>query len=152
MKQRPVSWVLRGEWKVTAWSWEQWQGRPEGANDTRDFLIISHYIKVPLFYVCGRESWCLAVREGRKLKIFEKKELKRIFALRREEATWKWRKLLSGELHNLYWYVIKVKWMRLEGCRAHGWNSYGIFVLKSERNTHVVRYWDEDSPFGCCSV
>jgi hypothetical protein len=62
-------------------------GKPESGNDTRAFLIISHYMRVSLFCQYGCETWSLALREKLKLKIFENKVLTRIFAPKREKVT-----------------------------------------------------------------
>jgi hypothetical protein len=42
------------------------------------------------------------LREGHKLRVFEKTVLRRIFGPMRKEVTEGWRKLHSGDLHNLY--------------------------------------------------
>jgi hypothetical protein len=50
----------------------------------------------------GCETWTLTLREEHRLRVFEKRVLRRIFGPMREEVTGEWRKLHSGELHNLY--------------------------------------------------
>jgi hypothetical protein len=50
----------------------------------------------------GCETWSLTLREEHRLRVFENRVLRRIFGPKRDEATGEWRKLLSGELHNLY--------------------------------------------------
>jgi hypothetical protein len=44
----------------------------------------------------------LTLREEHRLKVFEKRVLRRIFGPKRDEVTGEWRKLHSGELHNLF--------------------------------------------------
>jgi hypothetical protein len=44
----------------------------------------------------------LILREKYKLRVFEKRVLRRIFGLKREEVTGDWRKLHNEVLHNLY--------------------------------------------------
>jgi hypothetical protein len=44
----------------------------------------------------------LILREGPGLKVFEKRALRRIFGLKRDEMARRWRKLHNEELHNLY--------------------------------------------------
>ena len=51
-------------------------------------------------YEC--ETWSLILREERKLRVFEKKVLRRIFGPRREEVTREWRRLHNEELNDLY--------------------------------------------------
>jgi hypothetical protein len=56
-------------------------------------------IILPVLYGCG--TWSLTLREEHRLRVFENRVL-RIFGPRRDEVTGEWRKLHSGELHNLY--------------------------------------------------
>jgi hypothetical protein len=51
-------------------------------------------------YVC--ESWSLALREERRLRVFENRVLRRVFGPR-----WEWRKLHNEELNDLY-YSLKI--------------------------------------------
>jgi hypothetical protein len=41
-------------------------------------------------------------RQKNRLRVFENRVPRRIFGPKRDEVTVKWRKLHSGELHNLY--------------------------------------------------
>jgi hypothetical protein len=50
----------------------------------------------------GWIPWALAVREERRLRVFENKVLRRIFGPKRDEVTGGWRKLHNEELRNLY--------------------------------------------------
>jgi hypothetical protein len=50
----------------------------------------------------GSETWCLTLREENRLRVFEKRVLKRIFGPKRDELTGEWRKLHSEELRILY--------------------------------------------------
>jgi hypothetical protein len=50
----------------------------------------------------GCETWCLALRESHRLRVFENKVLRRIFGPKRDHVTVEWRKLHNEELHNLY--------------------------------------------------
>ena len=50
----------------------------------------------------GCETWSLALREERKLRVFENMVLRRIFGSRRDEVTGKWRRLHNEELSDLY--------------------------------------------------
>jgi hypothetical protein len=44
----------------------------------------------------------LSLREGHRLRVFENRVLRRIFGPKRYDVMGEWRKLHSGELHNLY--------------------------------------------------
>jgi hypothetical protein len=50
----------------------------------------------------GCETWSLTLREEHRLKVFEKRVLRRIFGPKRDEVTGGWRKLHNEKLHNLY--------------------------------------------------
>jgi hypothetical protein len=50
----------------------------------------------------GCETRPLTLREEHRLRVFEKRVLRRIFGPKRNEVTGEWRKLHSEELHNLY--------------------------------------------------
>ena len=50
----------------------------------------------------GCETWSLTLREERRLRMFENRELRRIFGPRRDEVTEEWRKLYNEELNDLY--------------------------------------------------
>jgi hypothetical protein len=49
----------------------------------------------------GCETWSLTLREVHRLRVFEKRVLRRIFGPKREEDG-SWRKLHNDELHSLY--------------------------------------------------
>jgi hypothetical protein len=44
----------------------------------------------------------VALREERRLRVFENRVLRRIYGRKRDEVTGGWRKLHEEELHNLY--------------------------------------------------
>jgi hypothetical protein len=48
------------------------------------------------------EIWSLTLREKRRLRVFENRELMRIFGPKRDEVTREWRKLYNEELNDLY--------------------------------------------------
>jgi hypothetical protein len=50
----------------------------------------------------GCETWSLTLREEHRLRVFEKRVLRRIFGPKRAQVTRGWRKLHNEELHNLY--------------------------------------------------
>jgi len=56
---------------------------------------------VPLvLYGCG--TWFATYKEERRLMVSENRVLRRIFGTKRDEVTWKWRKLHNEELNDLY--------------------------------------------------
>jgi len=68
----------------------------------------------------GCETWSLTLWEERKLRMFEKKVLRRIIGPRRDEVTGEWRRLHKEELNDLYCSpnivrVIKSRKMRWAG-------------------------------------
>jgi len=52
--------------------------------------------------VYGCETWSLALRKERRLRVFENLVLRRMFGPKRDEVTGEWRKLHNEELDNLY--------------------------------------------------
>jgi hypothetical protein len=88
----------------------------------------------------GCETWSLTLREEHKLRVFEKRMLRRIFGPKRDEVTGEWRKMHSGELHNLYSSPdiirqINSRRMRWAGHltrMGEGRNVYGVLVGKPE--------------------
>jgi hypothetical protein len=85
-------------------------------------IKIYRTIILPLvFYGC--ETWSLTLREEHRLRVFEKRVLRRIFGPKRDEVTREWRKL-HEELNDLYFSpntvrVIKSRSMRWAGHVAH---------------------------------
>jgi hypothetical protein len=49
------------------------------------------------------ETWSPTLMEERRLRVFVKRVLRRIFGPRRDEVTGDWRKLHNEELNVLYW-------------------------------------------------
>jgi hypothetical protein len=72
--------------------------------------LLSRNVKVKIYktiivpiVLCGCETWSLTLREEHRLRVFENRVLRRIFGPKRDEVMGEWRKLLSEELHNLYY-------------------------------------------------
>ena len=89
----------------------------------------------------GCETWSLTLREERKLRVFEKMVLRRIFEPRRDEVTGEWRKLHNGDLNDLYSspnnvWVIKsrrMKWAEHVALMREERVVYRVLVGKPER-------------------
>jgi hypothetical protein len=50
----------------------------------------------------GCETWSVTLRKEQRLRVFENRVLRRIFGLKRDEATGEWRRLHNKELNDLY--------------------------------------------------
>jgi hypothetical protein len=73
------------------------------------FRLLSRNLKVEIYkttilpvVLYGCETWSVTLREVYRLRVFENRVRRRIFGPKRDEVTGQWRKLHSGELHNLY--------------------------------------------------
>jgi len=80
----------------------------------------------------GCETWSLTLREEKKLRVFKKKVLRRIFGPRRDEVTADWRRLHNEELNDLYSSlnivrVIKSRRMRWARHVAHMGEERGVY-------------------------
>jgi len=71
--------------------------------------LLSKYLKIKIYrtlilpvVLYGCTTWSLTLREERKLKVFEKMVVRRIFGPRRDEVTGEWRRLHKEELNDLY--------------------------------------------------
>jgi hypothetical protein len=52
--------------------------------------------------LCGCNTWSLILREGRRLRVFENRVLRRIFGPKRDEIIGEWRKLHNEDLNDLH--------------------------------------------------
>jgi hypothetical protein len=69
---------------------------------SRNLKVKIHKTIILPVVLYGCETWSLTLREEHKLRVFENRVLRRIFGPKWDEVTGYWRKLHSGELHNLY--------------------------------------------------
>jgi hypothetical protein len=95
----------------------------------------------------GCETWFLTFREEHRPRVFENRVLRRIFGPKRDKVMGEWRKLHSGELHNLYSSPdiirqIKSRNMRWAGYVARmgeGRNVFRVLVGKPEGKRPLER-------------
>jgi hypothetical protein len=100
--------------------------------------LISKNLKIKIYktvilsvVLYGCETWSLTFREEHKLRVFENRELRRIFGPKRE-VDGPWRKLHNDELHNLcsspnMVRVIKSRKMRWVGHVALMGEGRGVY-------------------------
>jgi hypothetical protein len=69
---------------------------------SKNVKIIIHKAIILLVILYGCETWSLTLKEEHKLRVFEKRELMRLFGLKSDEVTGEWRILHNKELHDLY--------------------------------------------------
>jgi hypothetical protein len=94
------------------------------------------YNTIILHVWCGCETWSVTLREGRRLRVFENRVLRRIFGHKREELAEGWKILHNVELQNLYTSQSIMRMMNSRNMRWAGHiarrgvmrNSYKIFV------------------------
>ena len=65
------------------------------------FVNLYRTIILPVVFY-GYETWSLILREEHRLRVFEKRVLRRIFGPRRDGVRGEWRKLHNEELNDLY--------------------------------------------------
>jgi hypothetical protein len=95
----------------------------------------------------GFQTWSVTLREEHRLRVFGNRVLRGIFGPKRGEITGDWRKLHSGELHNLYSSPdiirqIKSRRMRWAGHVARmgeGRNLYRVLFGKPEGKRSLGR-------------
>ena len=95
----------------------------------------------------GCETWSLTLREERRLRVFENRELRKVFVPKRDEVTGERRKLHNEELNHLYSLpsivrVVKSRRMRWAGHVARMGEDRGVqsvLVGKPERKRPLGR-------------
>jgi hypothetical protein len=94
------------------------------------------------------------LREEHRLRVLENRVLRRIFGPKRDEVTGEWRKLHSGELHNLYSSLDiirriksrRIRWGRHVTRMGEGRNLIRVLVGKPEGKRPLERprrRWDD---------
>jgi hypothetical protein len=87
------------------------------------------------FVLHGCETWSLTLRQERRLRVFEKRVLRRIFGPKSDEVTGEWRKLHYGELHNLYSSPDIIRQIKSRRVR---WAGYLACIGKSRKLYRVL--------------
>ena len=72
------------------------------ASVPKSLKIKAHKTIILPVVLYGCETCSLTTREERRLRVSEKRVLKRIFGHRRDEVTGVWRKLQNEEINDLY--------------------------------------------------
>jgi hypothetical protein len=93
------------------------------------------------------ETWSLTLREEHKLRVCEKRVLRRISGSKRDEVMGNWRKLHNEELHNLYSSpgIIRmtksrrIRWAGIVARMGDKRNAYRILVRKPKGKSSLVR-------------
>ena len=80
----------------------------------------------------GCETWSLTLREERRLRVFENRVLRRVFAPKRDEVTGEWRKLHNEELSDLYSLP---NILRVVKSRRMGWAGHVACMGRGEECT-----------------
>jgi hypothetical protein len=80
----------------------------------------------------GCETWSITERVKHGLRINEKRVLRRILGLTKDEVFGGWRRL-----HEYYYYGEQMRNKEMDGsCSMHGRDAYKILVGKREGNNH----------------
>ena len=73
----------------------------------------------------GCETWSLTLREGRRVRVFENRVVRRIYGPKRDEVTGKWLRVYNEELNNLYSSTNIVRVINREELNGWGISTYG---------------------------
>jgi hypothetical protein len=95
----------------------------------------------------GCETWSITLREEHRLRVLENRVLRGIFGPKGGEVTGEWRKLHSGELHNLYsppdiirqTKSCRLRWAGHVARRGEGRNLNRVSVGKPEGKRPLER-------------
>jgi hypothetical protein len=85
----------------------------------------------------GCETWSLTLREEQRLTVFENRVLRRIFGLKRDEATGEWRRLHNEELNDLYSSPNIIRVIKSRGMR---WAGH-VARMEEERGAYRILVW-----------
>ena len=68
----------------------------------------------------GCETWLLTLRKESRLRLFEKRVLRRLFGPKRDKVKWEWRKLHNEGLTDLYFSPNIFRLIKLEEWDGRG--------------------------------
>jgi hypothetical protein len=80
----------------------------------------------------GCETWSLTLRGEHRLRAFENRVMRRIYGPNRDEVRGDWRRLHSGELHNLYLFQNTITQFKSRRIRWAG----NVARMGAERNLY----------------
>jgi hypothetical protein len=88
----------------------------------------------------GFNTWSLALRKERRLRVFENRMLRRVFGPKRDDVIGEWRKLHKKELNDLYstqntirvFKPRRMRWTRHVVCTGERGGVYRVLVGKPE--------------------
>jgi hypothetical protein len=115
--------------------------------------LLSKNVKVRIYktiilpvVLYGCETCSLTVREEHKLRLFEKRVLRRLFGPKRDGVTGGWRKLYNEELYNLYSSPSIIRIIKL---RRMWWTGH-VARMGEKRNVYrlLVRKPEGKKPLG----
>jgi hypothetical protein len=99
--------------------------------------LLSRNVKVKIYktiilpvVLYGCETWSLTLREEHRLRVFENRVLRGICGPKRDEVTGEWRKLHSGELHNLYSSPNIIRQIKSRRMR---WEGHVVYMGEEEK-------------------
>jgi hypothetical protein len=117
------------------------------------YILVSKNVKTEIYraiimsvVLCGCATWSLTLRNEHRLRVFENRELRKIFGPKRDEATGEWRKLHNEELYVLYLApniirVIKSRRVRWAGHVARMGEMRDAYRILVERPVEKKTTW-----------
>ena len=94
-------------------------------------------------FFCWRETWSLALREERRLRVFKNRVLRKIFGLKRNEVTGENRRLPDEERNDLYSHQMLFERSNEEECEL-----WWMWFVSRRGKVHAGLWWgdvtDED--------
>jgi hypothetical protein len=107
----------------------------------------------------GCETWSLALRKKRRLRVFENRVLRRVFGPKWDKVTGEWRKLYNEELNDLYSLPNimrevksrRMRWAGHVGRMGEDRGVYRVLVRKPEGKRPLGRprrRWEDNIKMG----
>jgi len=121
--------------------------------------LLSKIIKIKIYktiifpvFLYGCETWSLTLMEKRRLVVFEKRVLRRIFGPKRDDVAREWRKLCNEEPNDLYSSpnfirVIKLIRMRWAGHVERVGEKRGVYrvLVEKPEGKSPSRRWENNT-------